>query len=488
MAAKLEKLDGNRAKLEINVSPKDFEAGIDKVYQKQKGKFNIPGFRKGKAPRVIIENHYGPQIFFEDAFEEIFPEVYRAAIDEHALEVVSRPENVEIQTINLKEGILFSAEVVLKPEVKLGKYDGIKVKKLVKTTSAKDVEAEIERIRNQNARWVEVDRTVKEGDTVVIDYLGTLDDVPFDGGKAENQSLEIGSKRFIPGFEEQIIGMKKDEEKKLFVKFPDEYSADLAGKDAVFDVKVHEVKEKKLPDVDDEFVQDVSEFDTLAEYKKDVKKKLQKQLDDQSKVDMENQVLSALAEDAEVDIPTVMIDGQIDYQMQDLSYRLMYQGIRLEEYLQHMGKSMDEFREGYRETAAQQVKMQLAVEALIKELKLEPTPEETEKRMEELAKEAGKTLQEYKNMMGNEELDRFADRVAMERVFDYLVEHADITDVPADAAGEEKPAAKKAATKKPAAKKKEDGKQPAEKKPAAKKPAAKKSATKKTEEKPAAKK
>ncbi|HBU12955.1 MAG TPA: trigger factor [Clostridiales bacterium] len=469
MAAKLEKLDANRAKLEISVTPKDFEAGINKAYQKQKGKFNIPGFRKGKAPRVMIENHYGQQVFYEDAFEEVFPDAYKAAIEEHGLDVVSRPENVEIKTINTKEGVEFSVEVVLKPEVKLGKYDGIKVTKTLKAVTAKDVDAEIEKIREQNARWVEVDREAREGDTVVIDYLGSLDDVPFDGGKAEKQSLELGSKRFIPGFEEQVVGMKKGDEKKLFVKFPEEYTSELAGKDAVFEVKLHEVKEKKLPDIDDEFVQDVSEFDTLADYKKDVKKKLQKQAEDGAKADMENQVLTKLAEDAEVDIPAVMIEGQIDYQMQDISYRLMYQGIRLEDYLAHMGKTMDEFRDGYREAAAQQVKMQLAVEALIKEKSLEPTDEEAEKRMEELAGEAGKTLQEYKNMMGNEELDRFKDRVAMERVFDYLVEHAKVEE-----ATEKKPAAKKTAKK--------DEEKTAEKKPAAKK------TVKKTAEKPAAKK
>ncbi len=463
MAAKLEKLDANKAKLEIGVSAQDFENGINKAYQKLKGKFNIPGFRKGKAPRAIIENHYGPQVFYEDAFDEVFPEAYRAAVEEHSLEVVSRPENVEILSLDPKEGILFTVEMYLKPEVKLGQYDGIKVQKTLKNVTAKDVDAEIEKIRNQNVRWVEVDRAAKDGDTVLIDYSGSVDGVKFEGGTAEGQSLLIGSGRFIPGFEEQLIGMKKDDQKDINVTFPKEYAPELAEKDAVFAITMHEVKEKELPALDDDFAQDVSEFDTLADYKKDVKKRLKKQAEERAKMEMENQLLGTVAREATIDIPEVMVDSQVDYQIQQMAYQLMYQGMKLDDYLQYAGKTMDDLKKDYRESAAEQVRMRLAVEALIKELEIDPTPEEAEKRLEELAKEAGKTTQEYKDMMGTEELDYFKERVAMERLFDYLAEKAVIEE-----ASEEKETAKKAADKaKPAAEKKPAAKKATEKKPAA---------------------
>lgn len=446
MTSKLEKIDTNKVKLEINVAAEQFEEGIDKAFLKQRKKFNIPGFRKGKAPRKMVENFYGgPELFYEDAFEEIFPDAYREAVEEHKLEVVSRPENVDITAIGIEEGVVFSAEVYLKPEIKLGKYDGIKVKRPIPVVADEDVEAEIEKAREQNSRWVNVEREVADGDTVIIDYSGSVDGEKFDGGTAEKQSLVIGSKRFIPGFEEQLVGMKKGEEKKIFVKFPDEYAPELAGKDAVFEIKLHETKEKELPELDDEFAEDVSEFDTFAEYKEDVKKRMTKQAEDKSRVAVENQLLETLAKDAEMDIPDVMIENEIEYQLQQLSYQMMYSGLKLEDYLQYSGKTMEELREDYRFTSTQQVRMRLAVEELIKELKIEPTEEEAEARLEELAKEAGKTVQEYKNMMGAQELDYFKDRVAMERVFDYLSGKAEIEDV--DAAEYYKEDAEKKAAK-----------------------------------------
>lgn len=433
MASKLEKIDTNKVKLEISVSADQFEEGINKAFQKQRGKFNIPGFRKGKAPRKMVENFYGgAQLFYEDAFEEVFPDAYREAVEEHKLEVVSRPENVDITKIGEEDGVEFSAEVYLKPEVKLGKYEGINVKKPIPVVTDADVDADIERTREQNVRWVDVDRAAADGDTVVIDYSGSVDGEKFEGGTAEGQSLVIGSKRFIPGFEEQIIGMKKDEEKDINVKFPEDYAPELAGKDAVFAIKLNEVKGKELPELDDDFAADVSEFETMAEYKEDVKKRLTKQAEDRSRVAVENQLLETLAKDATMEIPDVMIDNEIDYQLQQLSYQMMYSGLKLEDYLQYSGQTMDELRETYRFTSSQQVRMRLAVEELIKELKIEPTDEEAEARLAELAEEAGKTVQEYKNMMGSQELDYFKDRVAMERVFDYLSGKAKVEEVDAE--------------------------------------------------------
>lgn len=487
MAAKVEKLEGNKAKLEISISAEEFGSGINKAYQKLRGKFNIPGFRKGKAPRAIIENHYGKEVFYEDAFDEIFPEAYSAAVKENDLDVVARPEKLDITKIDAKDGLEFSVEVQLKPDVKLGQYEKLKVTKTVRKVKPEDIDAEIQKTREQNARWVEVERAAKDGDTVVMDYSGSVDGEKFEGGTAENQTLELGSKRFIPGFEEGLVGLKKGDEKDLDIKFPDEYTPELAGKDAVFAVKVLEVKEKQLPEVDDEFAQDVSEFETLDEYKKDVGEKLQKQYDSRAKVEMEDQVLRAVSENADVDVPDVMVEGQIDNQLQQLRYQLMYQGLKLEDYVEYMGNSMEELREGYRESAAEQTRMRLVMDALIDELKLQPTPEEAEAEMEKMAKEQDKTLEEFKKMMSNDELDYFGDRVAMERLFDYLVEHAVINEVEYTGEKEEKPKeapAKKSAGTKKATEKKEskDEADAAEKKPAAKKTTAKKTTTKKADD------
>ncbi|MEG1859539.1 MAG: trigger factor, partial [Christensenellaceae bacterium] len=363
MATKLEKLEGNKAKLEITVSGETFEEGIGKAYQKIKGKFNVPGFRKGKAPRAIIENHYGPQVFYEDAFDEVIPEAFREAVLEHELEVVSRPE-YDVLSIDKKDGIVFTAEVILKPEVKLGKYEGIKVQRPIVKISAKDVDAEVEKTRSQNVRWIEVQRASKNGDSVIIDFSGSVDGVKFDGGTAQGQTLELGAGRFIPGFEEQVVGMKAGDTKDISVKFPDEYAPELAGKDAVFEIVMQTVKEKELPEIDDDFAQDVSEFETLADYKKDIKKKLKDEAELRSKAEVENQLLEAVANDITVDIPDVMVDNQIDYQIQQLSYQLMYQGMKIEDYLQYIGKTIEDLRKDYKEGAAKQVKMRLAVEAL----------------------------------------------------------------------------------------------------------------------------
>ncbi len=490
MTAKLEKLDGNKVKLEITVSGDQFEEGIQKAYQKLRGKFNIPGFRKGKAPRGIIENFYGPQVFYEDALDEIIPEAYRAAVEENKLDVVSRPE-YDVLSIDKKDGVVMTAEVFVKPEVKLGKYEGLKVKKPVEKIAAKDVDAEIEKTREQNARWVEADRAAKDGDTVILDFLGSVDGVPFEGGAAEEQSLILGEGRFIPGFEEQIVGMKAGEQRDINVTFPEGYTPELAGKDAVFAITLHTVKEKELPELDDDFAQDVSEFDTLADYKKDIKKKMQDRADMKAKAELENQLLSQIADGIKADIPEVMIENQIDYQVQQMSYQLMYQGMKLEDYLQYIGMTMNDLRNEYKEGSAQQVKMRLAVEALLDKLKIDPTEKDIEKKYEELAKAENKTVQEYKDMMGAQELDYFKDRVAMEQLFDYLVSKADVEEVDAKAwekeqAEKAKQDSEKKEPKKAAAKKQTTKKETAkaadkvtEKKPAAKKTAAKKETTKK---------
>ncbi len=426
MASKVEELGGSKVKIEISVDGKRFEDSVNKVYLKQRGKFDVPGFRRGKAPRVMIESHYGPNVFFEDAFSDIYPIVYEEAVAEHELDVVSDPENLDLKDIDPKDGLSFSVDVYVKPPVTLGKYDGLAVEKPSADVSGEDVDAEIEKTREQNARWVEVDRAVKEGDTVVMDYSGSVDGVKFDGGTAENQSLEIGSKRFIPGFEEQLVGMNKGDGKDIEVTFPDNYAPELAGKDAVFAITLKEVKEKELPELDDDFAQDVSEFETLDEYRADVREKLEKQMEERSKIAVENRLLEAVAEETTVEIPEVMVENAIDSELQQLSYQLMYQGMKLEDYLEYSGKSMEEFREGYREGAARNVKMRLTIGELIKELKIGPSDEDAEAELAKVAEEAGKTPDEYKKLAGIDNLGYFKDRIAMERVIDYLTEHAAI--------------------------------------------------------------
>ena len=426
MASFVEDLGDNKVKIEIEIDGKRFNDTMNKVYQKLKGNYNVPGFRRGKAPRVMIENHYGSTVFFNDAFADIYPEVYEEAIKENSLEVVSDAENLKITKGDLDDVIAFSVEVYVKPEVKLGEYKGLKVKRLSTELTDEQVEEEVERIRNQNARWVEVERPAKEGDTVVMDYSGSIDGVKFDGGTAENQSLELGSGMFIPGFEEQLVGLKKGDEKDINVTFPEKYSSDLAGKDAVFAINLKEVKEKELPEMDDEFAQDVSEFETLDEYRADLKKKLEEEAENRARVGLENQLLERLAEGVTVDIPAPMVETEIDNNVQQLSYQLMYQGLKIEDYLGYADKTMEELREDYRNVAEEHVKMRLAVEELIEELEMTPSDEEAAKKMEELAEEAGKTVEEYKKTLGDREIDYFKDRLAMEKMFDYLVENAEI--------------------------------------------------------------
>ena len=431
MASKVEKLDGNKAKIEINVSPDEFEKGVNQAYQKNKAKFSIPGFRKGKAPRAILENHFGKELFYEDAFEEIFPAAYKTAVEEQKLDVVSRlgANDVDVLEMSKDNGLTFTVTVTLKPDVELGEYKGLKVKKPIFKVSDADVDKEVEKIREQNARWIETDEAAADGDSVLIDYSGSINGEVFDGGTAQDQTLILGSKRFIPGFEEQIVGFKKGDEKDITVTFPDNYTPELAGKDAVFKIDVKEVRKKELPDLDDDFAQDISEFDTLDEYEADVRKNLEAQADLRTKVEVENQVLQAVADEAEVDIPEAMIENYIDHQISQLRYQLMYQGIKLEDYLQYVGNTMDDLRASYRVDADEQVKMRLTIDKLINELNIDPTDEEVEKYMEKLADEAGKTLQEYKNMLSSDELDYFKDRVAMERLFDYLVDNAVVEEI-----------------------------------------------------------
>lgn len=424
---KLENVGANKVKIEVSVSPEVFAEALQKAYLKTRGKFSVQGFRKGKAPKPVIENFYGEGIFFEDAFEFVFPESYSKTVDELGLFPVSKPE-IDITTIGKTEGVTYTAEFFVKPEVVLGQYKGVKAEKEEAVVDDKNIDEEINRIAERNARWVDVDREVKEKDKAVIDYSGSVDGEKFEGGTAENQVIEIGAGMFIPGFEEQLTGMKKGEEKDINVKFPEDYRAEhLAGKDAVFHIKLHDVKEKELPEINDDFAQDVSEFDTLEEYKADIRKHMTEHEEEHAKVHTQNNVIEAVMENTKIDIPECMIEHQIDNHIRQIEYSLMYQGIKLDDYLSMTGGSMEELRKEYRETAEKTVKAQLVVEAVKKAEGIEAKEEQVEAELVRRAEAAKKDLEEFKKTFGEEELDYIKEDLAYDNTVNFLVENAVLT-------------------------------------------------------------
>ena len=421
MSIKIEKTENNNElKLEFTIEAKKFdEAIISAKY------FNIPGFRKGKAPFNIVERMYGDEIFYEDAFNELVPSIYEKEIEDNKLDVVSKPE---INIVKMKKGedLVFTAIVQTKPEVKLGKYKGVELKKVEYPVTDEDVEHEIAHMQEHNARTITVDdRPVKEKDITVIDFDGYVDGKAFEGGKAENHELEIGSGAFIPGFEEQIIGMKTGEEKEIKVKFPEEYfSEDLAGKEATFKVKVNEIKEKKLPKLDDEFAKDVSEFDTLNDLKTSIREKRQAANDDRAKHETENAAVEEVAKNTEVDIPSGMIDNEIEAMIRDMEQQLAYQGINLEQYLKIMNKTRKEIEDNYREQAEKNVKSRLVLEAIIKEEKIEASQEEVDEKIKEMATSYGRKEEELSK---NEALVEYLrNSVKTEKAIELIVKNAKI--------------------------------------------------------------
>ena len=347
MKCKLEKTENaNEVKFEITVEAEKFEDAIKKVYFQNAKYFNIPGFRKGKAPMQIVEKYYGKEIFYEDAFNEVAQEALEEAIAENKVEIVARPEIDNIKQMEKGKDLIFTVMLQTKPEAELGKYKGIEIPKIEYNVTDKDIEHELEHMQEHNSRLISVeDRAVEKGDIVTIDFEGFADGKAFEGGKAENYELEIGSNTFIPGFEDQIIGMKLEEEKDVNVKFPKEYfSKDLADKDATFKVKLHEIKKKELPKLDDEFAKDASEFDTLDELKEDIKKKLEKQNEDRTKYETEDAVVKALCENVKVDIPSGMIETEVDRMYKDFENRLLYQGAKVEQYLKMVGKTEEDIK------------------------------------------------------------------------------------------------------------------------------------------------
>lgn len=413
----------NEVKLNFEIEAEKFEDAMKKVYTKNAKYFNIPGFRKGKAPMAIVEKYYGTEIFYEDAFNELVPEIYDEAIKSNNIEAVSRPD-IDIKQMEKGKNLIFTAKVQTKPEVKLGKYKGIEIKKIEYNVSDKDVEEELNLMAEKNARLVTIeDRPVQKDDIAVIDFEGFLDGKPFEGGKAENHELTIGSNTFIPGFEDQVIGMKVDEEKDLNLKFPDEYfSKDLAGKDVVFKVKVNEIKKKELPKIDDEFAKDVSEFDTLEELKNSIKEKLENQNKEREKIEKEDATIEAVSEKAEVDIPSGMIETEVDNMMKDIEQRLMYQGLTLKQYTDLTGKKEADIRKDFEDQASKNVKYRLVLEAVVKAENIDVDDKELEDRLKEMAKNYG---QKEEELLNNENVKKYTrDNMKVEKAIEFLVKNA----------------------------------------------------------------
>ena len=423
MSFKVEQMEEkNMVKLVIESTAEEFEAGLNKAYNKDKNKISIPGFRKGKAPRKMIEQMYGAEVFYEDAANAIIPEAYATAAEESKLEIVSQPK---ISVVQLEKGkpFIFAAEVAVKPEVELGTYKGVEVEKADTEVTDADVEEELKKVQEQNSRTVTVeDRAVKDGDMTVIDFEGFVDGVAFEGGKGENYPLTIGSHSFIDNFEEQLIGMNIGEEKEINVTFPEEYHAEeLKGKPATFKVSVKEIKEKQLPELDDDFAQDVSDFDTLAEYKDDLKKKIAERKESEAKAKKESEAIEKVVEAAKMDIPQAMIDTQVNRMLEDFAMRLQQQGLSVEQYFQYTGMTADKIMEEMKPEAVKRIKNSLVLEAVAKAENIEVSEEEFEAELQKMADMYKMELSQIKEFMGEFEGKQIRSDIAIQKAVDLIV-------------------------------------------------------------------
>ena len=425
MSTTVEKISSNKVKLSFDIDAAKFDEAMGKAYIKVRGQVAIPGFRKGHAPRKMIETMYGEGIFYDEAFELIFDEVYGPAIDENKLEVVDRPQ-VDIQQIGTGKNLQFTCEVFVKPDVTLGEYKGVEVKKEHTLVTEDDVNAEIEKERNKQAAEVSVDdRAVAEGDTVNLDYSGSVDGVKFEGGTAEGQTLKIGSHTFIPGFEEQMVGMNIGEKKDLNVTFPTEYHApDLAGKEAVFHVKVNGITETQLPALDDDFAKDISEFDTLDAYKADVRAKLEAQAAERDNNAFTNAVIEKVMANATVEIPDAMVERQIDSMVRNFEARLAQQGLKLADFMKYTGQDEKAFRGQYRDQAEKSVRANLVLEAVENTEKFEATEEEIDAEIEKFAKQIGQNVEELKKNLTEGDREYFKADVIRDKAVKFLCDNA----------------------------------------------------------------
>ena len=491
MSHTYEKMSGNKAKLTFTIPAEQFDEAMTQAFLKLRKRINVPGFRKGKAPRKMIETLYGESIFYDDAFEIIFPDAYRAAVEEYDLKPVDQPQ-IDLDEIGAGKDLKFHVEVFVRPDVTLGEYKGLEVEAELQKVTDEMVDARIDEDRKKASRTIDVeDRPVQEGDTVNLDYAGSVDGVPFAGGTAQGQTLTIGSHQFIPGFEEQMIGMQLGEEKDLNVKFPDEYHAEeLKGKDAVFHVKVNGIQVTEVPELDDDFAADVSEFDTFKAYKEDIVKQLTERIEKNNDIITENALVEKAAENAEIDIPEAMIDDQAGYMVREMAMRMSAQGLRMEDYMKYTGQTVEGMKQMYKPEAEKRVRAELVIEAIRKAEKIEPTEEDVEKAIEDQAKQMGQEVETFKKSLTEEQMGYLKDNAAIRLVLDLLKKDAKVTEKKAEEPAEKKPAKKPAAKK--TAKKADTAEETAEEKPA-KKPASKKTVKKAdaeeapAEEKPAKK-
>lgn len=430
MKAELIKKEGNVVNFKLTIDNDKFEAAINKAYNKNKGRFNIAGFRKGKAPRRIIENNYGKGVFYEDAIDIVFPEVYPSALDELQLAPIDRP-SIDVEEISKDNGLVLLVDVEVKPEFQLGEYKGVEVEKVEETVNEDVVNAKLEEMREKNSRLVSVEREIANGDTANIDFEGFDGEVAFEGGKGEKYDLVIGSGSFIPGFEEQLVGKKAGEEVEVNVTFPEEYHAEnLAGKPVVFKVKVNEVKVKELPELNDEFAADTTEFNTLAELRADVTAKAEEESKEAAKNELRNRVIEKVVANTEVEVPEAMVKHEIDNQLMELNYQLQYQGFGMEQFLQMTGKTMDEFKAEFtasrREEALRNVKTSLVIEAIAKAENVEVSEEEVNSEVQKMADAYKMTVEQVKEALRPNDLKDMEGQLKIRKTIDLLVENAKI--------------------------------------------------------------
>lgn len=426
MSLQVEKLEKNMAKLTIEVSADDLEKALQSAYNKQKKKINIPGFRKGKVPRQMIEKMYGPEIFYDDAANALIPKAYSEAYDECELEIVSQPK-IDVVQIEKGKPFIFTAEVATKPEVTLGEYKGLKVDKVSNRVTQKEVDAKIQEEAEKNARTIVVeDRAVQDGDEVVLDFEGFVDGVAFEGGKGENYPLTIGSGSFIPGFEEQLVGAESGKEVEVNVTFPEDYHAeDLKGKPAVFKCTVHEIKAKELPEIDDEFAAEVSEFDTLEEYKADVKAKIKAQKEADGKAKKEDQAVEQAVANATMEIPDAMLDTQVRQMADDFAQRMMQQGLTMEQYFQFTGLTAEKMMEDLRPQALKRIQTRLVLEAIAKAENIEISDEKLDEEIAKMAEAYKMEADKLKEFMGEAEKKQMKEDMAVQEAVTFLVENAE---------------------------------------------------------------
>lgn len=455
MSATYEKISGNKAKLSFTVPAAQFEEAMQKAYLKNRGKINVPGFRRGKAPRKLIETMYGEGVFYDDAFQEIFPDLYDEAVKENDLHVVDQPE-VDVKEIGEGKDLVFTCEVFVRPDVTLGDYKGLTVEVTKQEVTDADIDARIEQDRQKVARTVDVEgRALENGDTVNLDYAGSVDGVAFEGGTAEGQTLTLGSNQFIPGFEEQMVGMNIGEEKDLNVTFPEQYhAAELAGKAAVFHVKVNSATHTELPELNDEFAADASEYNTFAEYKDSIVKELNEKAAKNNEVAVENALVEKATANAQMDIPEAMIRDQVNYILREMQMRMAYQGLRLEDYLKYTGQTVEQLADMYKGEAEQRVKMELTLEAIRKAEGVEPTDEDVQKQIAEQAERMDQKVEDFEKTLTDEQRGYLKDSAAIQKVVELLKKDCKVEEKKpeTEAAAEDEVPAKKAPAKRRAKK------------------------------------